>query len=159
MTVLDVELAASKLLARASRANSAARVAADNCNLRDQSGRCSLISHDQSERVERVRRLLESESAAVKQTDHRCAGLLGKGIYPRNFLRVHLADGSIQNWNVLAVDVDEAAVNRAISGDYTIGRSLSGREVEICGACCYKAADFDKAVCIKQSGGPTACCA
>ena len=65
---------------------------------------------------------------------------------------MHFADGTAHYRRILAVNVYQAAVDYAVTSNYTIGWCLHAGHVEICASGSNLSADFHKAVFVQQRG-------
>ena len=130
--------------------------AADQRDLRHGPGELDVGVEDPAVAGERVDALLDAGPARVVDEDERAAGVQRLLHHVGDLVRVDLAGRAAQDGEVLAGQVDEAAVDRRRAGDDAVGGDLLAGHAEVGLAVLGEQADLLEAAGVDQGVDPLA---
>ncbi len=122
----------------------------DQRDLRDDAGRRDVAPEDLGELGQRRDALLDPRAAAVQDPDHRHAGAQRQVHHLGDLLPVHLAQRPAEHREVLAVDRDRAAVDRAVPADHAVAGHPLGAQAEVGRAVLGQRVELGEAALVEQ---------
>ena len=122
----------------------------DDGNLRDNARSRRVAVEDAGIAGECVNGFLDAGAARIVDADARCAHLHREILNLPDLVRVLLAERAARDREVLSKCVDEAAVNRAVARDNTVGREILFLHAEVRAAMLHEHIEFDERAFIKE---------
>ncbi len=124
----------------------------DRGNLRDHSGSQRVAKKDVGITAERSNAFLDPRAAGIVQADDRRAHLHGEVHDLADFLCVGFAEGTAEDREVLGKDIDQAAVDAAVSGNDAVAGKLLFGHAEVETAVFDELVEFFEGVLVEKNG-------